>query len=90
MRIIFACCVILFSFQNYGQIDLELILSGLEAPVGIENAGDERLFIVEREGVIKILHSDGDLTTFLNIENIVNTSFSNEKRLTWTCVSSGL
>jgi len=45
------------------------------APVDIQNAGDDRLFVVEKAGVIKILNADGTVnnTPFLDIQNIVFT-----------------
>ncbi len=37
----------------------------------ITNAGDERLFIVQKEGLIRILHPDGQNSTFLDIRDRV-------------------
>ncbi|MBL0281954.1 MAG: hypothetical protein IPQ11_16680 [Bacteroidetes bacterium] len=37
---------------------------GFEEPVDITHAGDERLFIVERLGKIKILYPDTSVATF--------------------------
>ena len=52
------------------QIELELVASGFEEPVDIANAGDERLFIVERNGKIKILHEGGTITEFLILTHV--------------------
>ncbi len=41
-------------------------------PVDIENAGDGRLFIVEQEGFVRILHPDGSKSLFLDIESRVD------------------
>jgi glucose/arabinose dehydrogenase len=51
------------------DITLELFAEGLKKPVGIVNAGDNRLFIVEQEGTITVLDSAGnpDTVTFLDI-----------------------
>ena len=51
-------------------IALDAIASGLVAPVVITHAGDQRLFIVERPGRIRIIDANGNLlgTPFLNIE----------------------
>lgn len=48
--------------------------SGFSSPVGLKNAGDERLFVVEQGGVIKIVDLNGvvNTTPFLDIESIVN------------------
>ena len=55
------------------QIILEQIASGFSSPVEITHAGDERLFIVERDGVIKIIGADGVVLTddFLDINSRV-------------------
>lgn len=55
------------------DLELELIAQGFNSPLDIKNAGDDRLFIVERGGNIKILNSDGTInpTSFLNISSII-------------------
>jgi len=70
----------------YGQLDIaiESFGSGFVKPVGIKNAGDSRLFIVEQDGYIQILNNDGttNLTPFLDIENLViNISTGDERGL---------
>jgi len=56
------------------NIALDEIASGLVAPVVITHAGDQRLFIVERPGRIRIVNANGNLvgTPFLNIETRVD------------------
>tara|TARA_R110000850_G_scaffold150497_1_gene273161 strand:+ start:52975 stop:54297 length:1323 start_codon:yes stop_codon:yes gene_type:complete len=56
------------------DLDLELIASGFNNPLEIKHAGDDRLFIVEQGGQIKILNSDGSVNTtpFLNISSLVS------------------
>ena len=51
------------------DITLELFAEGLKKPVGIVNAGDSQLFVVEQEGTIMVLDSAGnsDSVTFLDI-----------------------
>jgi len=55
------------------QVELELVLSGLAGPVQVVHAGDDRLFIVERVGRIRILKPDGrlDPVPFLDITDRV-------------------
>lgn len=57
------------SFQTPPQLVMEEFASGFESPVKITHAGDDRLFVVEQGGTIRIVTSDGtQLTTpFLNI-----------------------
>ncbi|HPF11951.1 MAG TPA: PQQ-dependent sugar dehydrogenase [Flavobacteriaceae bacterium] len=67
--------VIFFSFQGWSQtITLESFASGFSAPVDIAHAGDDRLFVVEKGGRIKILNADGTIeaTPFLDISSLVS------------------
>lgn len=59
-------------------LTLELFASGLSAPVDIAHAGDERIFIVEKAGRIRIVSPDGSVrnTPFLDIDARVNSSAS--------------
>ncbi|WP_040253673.1 PQQ-dependent sugar dehydrogenase [Psychroserpens mesophilus] len=63
------CMIYAFSFSQVVQ--LELFADGFSDPLCIRNAGDDRLFIVEQDGVIKILNSDGttNTTPFLDIDS---------------------
>lgn len=64
-----------FSFSFSQTIGLQNFASGFTKPVEITNAGDNRLFIVEQGGIIKILNSNGTVnpTPFLNITSQVST-----------------
>ena len=55
-------------------IQLENFATGLSAPVDIVHAGDERLFVVERYGYIKIVQPDGSVNpvNFLDIKQKVH------------------
>lgn len=63
------------------DIALQTVASGFDGPVCIANAGDDRLFIVEEEGAIKILHADGSITTFMDIDARVGGSVGSEQGL---------
>ena len=56
------------------QIDLEPFASGFDSPLGIVNAGDERLFVVEQGGLIRIIESNENVleTPFLDLSETVN------------------
>ncbi len=41
------------------SLDLETVVTGLESPTAIAHAGDDRLFITERGGRVRILREDG-------------------------------
>jgi len=76
MRTILLLTSLLLSSSLYGQfqIELDLIADGFATPVDIANAGDHRLFIVEKPGVIRILDADRNLLQepFLDISGRVN------------------
>lgn len=60
---------------EHPHIDLELVPSpGFNSPVDIANAGDSRLFIVERTGYIRILNTDGTSSLFMDIDAKVKSS----------------
>ncbi|MCI0394559.1 MAG: PQQ-dependent sugar dehydrogenase [Chloroflexi bacterium] len=65
-----------------GTLDLSLdpFATGLSGPVGLANAGDSRLFAVERAGRIKVIQSNGTVlpTPFLDITDRVDDSDSEE------------
>ncbi|MDR2235130.1 MAG: PQQ-dependent sugar dehydrogenase [Chryseobacterium sp.] len=56
---------------NSQSINLEEFASGLTSPVEITNAGDTRLFVVQQNGIIKIIQPNGTANTadFLNINS---------------------
>ena len=58
------------------SIHLDRFASGLNRPVGIANAGDYRLFVIEQSGTIKIVEADGSVrpTPFLDIRERVDAS----------------
>ena len=64
-----------FCLNAFSQtIELEDFADGFSSPLGLKNAGDERLFVVEQGGVIKIVDLNGvvNTTPFLDIQSIVN------------------
>jgi len=59
--------------QTEASIDFELAYSGFSSPVDIANAGDDRLFIVEQDGYIRIIEDGIVLSTpFLDIDSKVS------------------
>ena len=66
----------MMSFLGNGQtIALQSFASGLTEPLEIVHAGDTRLFVVEKGGIIKIVNANGSVnaTPFLNISSLVST-----------------
>lgn len=60
--------------QNPVTINLEPFATGLSSPVDITHCGDDRLFVVEQAGKVKIVSADGLVSArpFLDIEDRVN------------------
>ncbi len=71
--LIFLTLLPAFAYSQY-DVELEELATGFSSPSEIVNAGDERLFVVEQAGIIKILYTDGtqEPTPFLNISSQVN------------------
>ena len=63
-------------FNLFAQPNIESVeyVSGISSPVDITNAGDERLFIVQQGGQIRIVDGAGDLmpTPFLDIDPLTD------------------
>lgn len=73
-KLILSIFAMSFAFLCQAQsISLETFATGLSAPVDIQHAGDDRLFVVEKAGRIIILDNTGAETgTFLNITSQVS------------------
>jgi hypothetical protein len=78
---------ILFSYAfltGYSQPEIELLpfASGLTNPIDIADAGDERLFIVQQRGLIRIINPDGTVNAepFIDLAGLVSQS-GNERGL---------
>ena len=75
MRIIISTLLLLLITNISAQeIDIELFQNGFSSPVDLQNAGDNRLFVVEQGGRIKILQPDGtiNIDLYLNISSLVS------------------
>lgn len=66
--------MVISSFSFAQTINLQSFATGFTNPVGIAHAGDTRLFVVERGGLIKILNANGTVnsTPFLNVSTLTN------------------
>ncbi|TJY36103.1 PQQ-dependent sugar dehydrogenase [Pontimicrobium aquaticum] len=76
-------CLLTASFTFAQTIDIQSFATGLDLPVNIKNAGDNRLFVVEQRGYIRIVNTDGSINTtpFLDIDNLVlNINGSGDER----------
>ncbi len=78
-RILLLISFPLFLFSQ--NIVLTPIINGLSTPVEMTHANDDRIFIIEKAGIIKVFTPDAlVLSDFLNITNRVN-SAANERGL---------
>lgn len=69
--------MIIFPFSAFSQqIGIEEFASGFTSPVEIVNAKDSRLFVVQQNGIIRILQPDGSINAehFLNISGKITNS----------------
>lgn len=69
--------LLILSVLGYSQtISLQSFGTGFVSPVEITNAGDSRLFVVQKGGLIRILNADGTVNAapFLNLSSLVSTN----------------
>jgi glucose/arabinose dehydrogenase len=52
-------------------LPLTLVKDGFTEPVFVTNAGDERLFVVQQDGLVKIVHGDGAVSTFIDLSGVI-------------------
>ncbi|HRE76318.1 MAG TPA: PQQ-dependent sugar dehydrogenase [Flavobacterium sp.] len=74
MKKLLQLCVLLFASSVFSQtLGLQTFASGFSSPVAIVNAGDERLFVVQRGGLIRIVNANGTINTtpFLSLSSII-------------------
>lgn len=72
-KILHACFILLATVSFSQTIALETFATGFSSPVAIVNAGDERLFVVQRGGLIRIVNPNGTINTtpFLSLTSII-------------------
>ena len=72
-KLLFTAGIFSSLFLNAQSIVLEEFASGFTAPVEITNANDSRLFVVQQNGIIKIVQPNGTVNSsnFLNISSKV-------------------
>ena len=71
--IIMSISLLVCTYAIAQTIDIQSFATGLDMPVSIKNAGDDRLFVLEQRGIIKIIDDNGTVNTtpFLDIDNLV-------------------
>ncbi|MEJ5103792.1 PQQ-dependent sugar dehydrogenase [Chryseobacterium sp. MYb328] len=68
-NLLFSLSIVSSLIVNAQSINLEEFATGLTSPVEITNANDSRLFVVQQNGIIKIIQPNGSINTtnFLDI-----------------------
>lgn len=76
--LILICAFAYFSTAAQPLIELQSYATGFSLPVSLAHAGDERLFVVQKGGIIRILDGEGQTLAqpFLNITSRVNSGAS--------------
>lgn len=78
------CVLLLYPVYSFSQVSIDLIpfATGFDNPVDIAHTDDARLFVVEKDGYIRIVNGDGTVvpTPFLDIDANVRSS-GNEQGL---------
>ena len=75
-KILLYISFLLSLFGKAQNIALQSFATGFNSPVEITNAGDSRLFVVQKGGLIRILNSNGTINTtpFLNLSSIISSN----------------
>ncbi|WP_431157476.1 PQQ-dependent sugar dehydrogenase [Winogradskyella poriferorum] len=83
MRLLASILFLLYTSIVISQdLDIELFAQNFDRPVNLKHAGDDKLYVVEQDGYIKIINADGSVesTAFLDIDSrVINTG--NERGL---------
>lgn len=80
-KLLFTLSIFSSLIANAQSINLEEFATGLTSPVEITNANDSRLFVVQQNGIIKIIQPNGTINTvnFLDISSKI--TFGGERGL---------
>ena len=57
------------------QFDFNTVATGFTQPMSFAYAPDGRIFVAERAGMVKIVHRDGTISTFLDMRNQINSAW---------------
>ena len=80
-RLILSLIIIISAISLKSQPDIDLVIyaTGFTLPVDIVNSGDNRLFILEQDGTIKIIDENGNVlnNNFLDINSRVSSPADN-------------
>ncbi|MCS6935268.1 MAG: PQQ-dependent sugar dehydrogenase [Chitinophagales bacterium] len=81
VAICIAVCYCLATFAQSPKIQLVQLATGFTSPVDIKHCGDDRLFIVQQNGIIRIMQKNGvvNTTPFITIDSVL--SSGNEQGL---------
>lgn len=75
-------CFTIFTLESFGQKLAAIpLVSGINSPIDLKHCGDDRLFVADRAGRIRIINADGTLrpTPFLDITSKISSATSGEE-----------
>ncbi len=77
---IFGTLIVLAGLKAQPQLELDVLVENLSRPLSMAHAGDQRLFIVEKQGRIRLIDADGQLAPvpFLDITDRVRSGGSEQ------------
>ncbi|WP_294819955.1 PQQ-dependent sugar dehydrogenase [uncultured Flavobacterium sp.] len=73
---LFFASLLISGFISAQEIDLQVVAQGLNQPTDIAYGYDDRMFVTEQGGKIKMIvqvEDDADITTFLDLSTLVDT-----------------
>jgi glucose/arabinose dehydrogenase len=86
MKIIIQLFIVSLSVSSFSQkifaqkLAAIPFVSGINSPIDLKNCGDDRLFVADRAGIIRVINGDGTLrpVPFLNITRKISSNNSEE------------
>lgn len=78
----FFVCFSIFALKGFTQKLATIpLVSGINSPIDLKHCGDDRLFVADRAGRIRVINADGTLrpTPFLDITSKISSSTSGEE-----------
>jgi glucose/arabinose dehydrogenase len=68
------CFLLMIQYSNAQSIGIIPYVSGISSPIDVKNCGDDRLFVADKGGLVRIINADGTLRPipFLDISSKVH------------------
>lgn len=78
--VLLSCLLSGYHYSNAQSLNVTPFVSGLTNPIDIRHGGDDRLFVAERNGRIRVINTDGTLRSvpFLDITSKISSASGEE------------